>query len=251
MTETQDVKFGIFLVTGNSMIAEAAAVAGFDWAVIDMEAAAIGRQDALHQLQALSGSNTVSMIRVASLDRSSIEHALDIGAAGVLVPKVETAGAAKEAADWCRFPPHGHRGVNPIRASAYFQNLESYFEEANSRVFCAVQIETSKGLANAAEIAAVEGVDIVFIGAGDLAMELGTPGKPSGEIFDSAVDEIFRCTVEANKIPGIFAYSLEYAMKYREAGFKLIALGNEIKFFLSGAEVMLRGVGPGMLSNLD
>ena len=118
---------GLFLVTGNSMLAEACGLLDLEWVVIDMEASPMSKRDALNMLQAMSASSLVQLIRVPANDRHLIEHALDVGAHGVLVPKVESREQAAFAANACRFPPAGTRGVNPIRASGYFTNLSGYF----------------------------------------------------------------------------------------------------------------------------
>lgn len=231
---------GMFLVAGSALFAEASSLLDLDWIAIDMEAAPMTKVDSLHMLQAVSASSVIALVRVPKLDRHLIEHALDQGAHGVIVPKIESAEDAAAAVDACRFPPAGSRGVNPIRASAYFTNLSAYFEEANDRTMCAVQIETRRGLEAATEIAAVPGVDIVFIGVGDLAMSLGQPGVADGSSMDEACDRILRATLAAGKIPGIFAYSDELAVQHIDAGFKLIAIGNEIKLFMAAGAAAAR-----------
>lgn len=232
---TDRVAIGLFLVTGDAMVAEACGFIDLDWVVIDMEAAPMTKVDALHQIQALASSACFQIIRVPTLDRHLIEHALDIGAHGVLVPKVETRAEAEALVDAAYFPPLGRRGVNPIRASGYFSNLERYFGDVNDRTTCAVQIETVGGLAAVDEIAAVPGIDIVFIGTGDLASSLGWPGRPDAPEVRAACARICAATVAQGKIPGIFAYSDELAAAAAAEGFRFIGLGNEIKLFLQAA----------------
>ncbi len=225
--------FGIFLVTASPMLAEACSMVGLDWVVIDMEAAPMTNVDTLHMLQAMSSASLLQLVRVSSLDRHLIEHALDLGAHGVVVPRVESREDAAEAADACRYPPLGHRGVNPIRASGYFTNLPDYLEGADARTLCAVQVESADGVEHVDEIANVPGVDVVFIGVGDLACSLGQPGVPDGPLMDAARRQILEATRAAGKVPGIFAYSEELARQYAEEGFELIAVGNEVKLLLS------------------
>jgi 2-keto-3-deoxy-L-rhamnonate aldolase RhmA len=220
---------GLFLLSGNAMIAEACGTLPIDWLIVDMEASPVTKEGALHIMQALSGSGVTPMIRVCTLDRHLIEHALDVGAHGVLVPKIETPEEAARAVEACRYPPAGRRGINPVRASAYFGNLPAYFQQANERSMCMVQIESVEAVGRAAELASVPGVDVVFIGAGDLASALGQPGVVTGDKMDRARQQVLEAVNKAGKVPGIFAYSIELAQQYAREGFKFIAIGNDIK----------------------
>ncbi|WP_371476992.1 HpcH/HpaI aldolase/citrate lyase family protein [Kitasatospora sp. NBC_00315] len=227
--------YGLFLVSGSAMLAEAAAYTRIDWAVVDMEGAAMTKADALHQVQALSGTPVTPIVRVPRLDRHDIEFALDLGVAGVMVPKVDRAEDAERAARFTRYPPQGARGVNPIRASAYYSDSERYFETANHEVLCIVQIESREAVRNAGAIARTEGVDLLFIGTGDLAMDLGQPGRPGGPAFDEARQAVLAACAAAGKPAGIFAPSTGLARQYAKEGFRLVAVGNEVKFFVQSA----------------
>jgi 2-keto-3-deoxy-L-rhamnonate aldolase RhmA len=226
---------GLFLLTPTTMLAELAGTLGFDWAVLDMEASTMSKEDAMGCVQALSGSACSPVVRVPFLNRHLVEHALDIGAHGVLVPKVDTAEEAAGAADACRFPPAGTRGVNPVRASGYFGNLSEYFGLANQRTLCLAQIESVRAVRNVDEIAAVPGVDGLFMGMGDLACAYGQPGNVVGGDMDKARLAVLEACRRHGKIAGIFAYGLDLARNYLEEGFTLLALGNDIKFFREAA----------------
>lgn len=226
---------GLFLLSPDSAFAELAGVLGFDWAVLDMEASPMSKEDATGSLRALSGSSCSPIVRVPWLNRHLVEHALDAGAHGVLVPKVDTAEQAAEAASYCRFPPEGERGVNPVRASAYFGNLPEYFARVNERTLCLVQIESAPAVRNAAEIAATPGVDGLFLGMGDLACAYGQPGDVRGEPMDVARKAVLDACAEHGKYAGIFAYGLDLARDYLDEGFEFVALGNDIKFFREAA----------------
>jgi 2-keto-3-deoxy-L-rhamnonate aldolase RhmA len=226
---------GLFLLTPTSVLAELTGTLGYDWAVLDMEASPMSKEDAMGAVQALCGSACSPIIRVPFLHRHLIEHALDIGAHGVLVPKVDDAADAALAASACRFPPDGERGVNPVRASGYFGNLAEYFEIANQRTLCLVQIESVAAVDNADEIAAVPGVDGLFLGMGDLACAYGQPGEVEGDKLDHARQEVLAACRRHGKFPGIFAYGLDLARQYVAEGFTLLALGNDIKFFREAA----------------
>lgn len=227
--------YGLFLVSGSALLAEAAAYTRIDWAVIDMEGAAMTKADALHQAQALAGTGVAPIVRVPRLDRHDIEFALDLGVAGVMVPKVDRAEDAARAARFSHYPPQGSRGVNPIRASAYYSASDRYFESANREVHCIVQVESREGVRNAGEIARTDGVDLLFIGTGDLAMDLGQPGRPGGPAFDQARQAVLAACAAAGKPAGIFAPSTGLARQYAKEGFRFIAVGNEVTFFVQSA----------------
>ena len=227
--------YGLFLVSGSAMLTEAAAYTGIDWAVIDMEAAAMTKVDALHQVQALAGSDVVPIIRVQSLDRHLIEHALDLAVSGVMVPKVDSAEEAELAAKFTRYPPTGTRGVNSIRAGAYYSRSAEYFQAANQEVMCIAQIESREAVGNVEKIAATAGIDMLFIGANDLAMALGQPGNPTGPDFDAARQAVLAACAAAGKPAGIFAMGTKLARQYVAEGFRFIAIGNEVKFFTQSA----------------
>jgi 2-keto-3-deoxy-L-rhamnonate aldolase RhmA len=220
---------GLFLLSGSALIAETLSTLPIDWLMIDLEASPISKRDVLHVLQALNGSPVTPMIRVPSLERHAIEHALDVGAHAVLVPKVDTPEEALTAARHCRFPPQGQRGVNPVRASGYFADVPGYLAAANARTLCMVQIESALAVENAPRIADVSGVDVLFIGCGDLAMSLGQPGVVTGKKMDDSRAAVLAACARARKVAGIFAYSLELAALYLNEGFRFVAVGNDIK----------------------
>lgn len=227
--------YGLFLVSGNAMLAEAAAYTGVDWAVVDMEAAPMTRADALHQVQALTGTPTAPIVRVPGLERNAVEFALDLGVAGVMVPKVDTVEDAERAARGTRYPPEGTRGVNSIRASAYYTDSDRYAAEANREVLCIVQIESREAVRNVDKIARTDGIDLLFIGTGDLTMDLGQPGNATGSEFDEARAAVLAACADAGKPAGIFAPSTRLARQYANEGFRFIAIGNEVKFFVQSA----------------
>ncbi|WP_329486701.1 aldolase/citrate lyase family protein [Kitasatospora sp. NBC_01246] len=174
---------GLFLLWSEPGIAEPCGLLPLDFVVIDMEAGALGRPEVLRMTKALAGRAVSVLVRVPSHDQHAIEHALDIGADGVMVPKVSTRAEAEAVAAATRFPPAGRRGVNPVRESGYFSDLPGYFEQANDRVLCVVQIETAHGVENAEAIAAVPGVDGLFLGMGDKPNATAVPGgQPRGSL---------------------------------------------------------------------
>lgn len=233
---------GLFVVTGSSLISECSATTGINWIAVDMEASPATRYDLIHIAQSLNGSSVTLFVRVAQNNQQYIESALDIGAHGIIVPKVCTSKQASEAVDAVYYAPIGSRGMNPIRCSAYFKNLGDYLSRANSSILCIPQIETAKAVNNISEIAKVKGVSGLFIGCGDLANDFGTPGEFDTILMQNARTRILNACTKHNLIPGIFAYSEELAKKYIHEGFKMIGIGNEIKFLRNAIEGSINNI---------
>ncbi len=237
---------GLFLLSGSSQVAELLSTLSIDWLVVDMEASPISPREVIQVFQALHNTRVAPLVRVPVNSHHLIEQALDWGAHGVLVPKVDDADAARLVAAAARYPPHGRRGVNPVRASAYFADVGAYLSNANARTLCMVQVESVRAVENARAIAGVDGIDLLFIGAGDLAYSLGQPGQVTGPQMDTARRRVIDACLEHHKIPGIFAYSLELAEQYLVEGFRFVAFGNDYKLLreaASGSLRRLRGAG--------
>lgn len=230
---------GLFLIWSEPGIAELCGLLPLDFVVIDMEAGALSRPDVMRMVQVLTARPVSVLVRVPSHEQHVIEHALDIGADGVVVPKVNTAAEAAAVVAATRFPPSGRRGVNPVRASGYFADLPGYFAAANERTLCLVQIESGAAVDRAAEIAAVGGVDGLFLGMGDLAMAVGQPGEVTGPKMDLARAKVLAAGRQHGKLTGAFAYSPDLARAYRAEGFDVLAVGNEIKVLREGIERLL------------
>lgn len=172
-------QLGIWLVGNNNITAEVAGRAGYDFAIIDHEHGPGDLTGALGQLQALRASSAeggpATFIRVAWNDPVLIKRVLDIGAEGVMIPMIETAEEARAAVAACLYPPAGIRGcaLGAMRASGFGADSPAYWEGANREICVMLQIETEKAVDNIAEIAAVDGVDILFIGPNDLTVSSG------------------------------------------------------------------------------
>jgi 2-keto-3-deoxy-L-rhamnonate aldolase RhmA len=226
------VRLGSFLVSGSPMMAEAMAQSSLDWLVIDMEAGAIGKAEVLTLLQTLNAYPAVPVVRVPDHGRHCIEACMDLGARGILVPKVNSAEDARALVDAVRYPPLGSRSVNCIRASRYYTQAGRYVRQANDAIALLLQIETAAGLEHCDAIAAVEGVDGLFVGPGDLAAALGTLGNVGGPAMASARARVLEACRRHGKGAGIFAHDVASCQSYGAEGFRLIAIGNEIKFAL-------------------
>lgn len=224
---------GLFFLSGSPVVAEVCATTDLDWIVLDIEGSPLSHGNILYLLQALNGSTVCPIIRVQRNEHSEIEHALDLGAFGVIVPKIDTQEAAAKTVAASFYPPIGRRGINPVRASGYFQDVPGYLKSANERTLCIVQIESRQAIKNVRSIAGLYGVDMLFIGPGDLANSLGQPGVMTGPKFDKARRTVLEAAQKAKKAAGIFAYTLDLAHQYIEEGFLFVAIGNDLKLLKS------------------
>lgn len=230
-----EAQIGLWLGLANAYTAEIAAGAGFDWLVVDGEHGPNDIPLILAQLQAIAAAGGRPVVRAVSGEAWIIKQLLDIGAQTILVPMVETAGQAAELVRALRYPPDGIRGVGAAlaRASA-FNRIPDYLQTANEQVCLLVQLETRAGLEQLDAIAAVEGVDGVFIGPADLAADLGYLGKPGAPEVQAVIEAAIRRIVAAGKPAGILTADPALAARYLSLGATFVAVGTDVTLF-SGA----------------
>jgi len=224
----RELMVGTWLNLGSSLTAEIAARAGFDWVVIDLEHGAGDHESLVHQLQAVSGTSAAPLVRIAWNEAPRFKRVLDVGPAGVVVPYVTSAQEARQAAAAMRYPPQGVRGVASLnRASSFGYEFEAYFAEANEGLLTVVQVETETALACADEIAAVEGVDVLFVGPMDLSVSMGIPLQYGHPGFRSALAKVSDACRQAGKAAGILLGRPEQVEETVAAGFTFIGLGSD------------------------
>jgi 2-keto-3-deoxy-L-rhamnonate aldolase RhmA len=224
---------GMFLLSGSPVVAEICARQNIDWLIIDCEASPYGTAKNFEMMTALKGSNVSPMIRVPYLERYEIEHALELGAEGVLIPKVDTIEDAKKAVSCIYYPPKGKRGVNPVRCSGYFDDVKDYMKKADS-IVSLVQIETPEAVKNLREILSVKELTGVFVGPSDLAVSHGLPMDFSHLEFRKLVEDIIDEAQLHKKAIGVFALDAEMAQFCMDKKVNLLALGNDVKALKAG-----------------
>jgi 4-hydroxy-2-oxoheptanedioate aldolase len=214
--------------------AEVMAAAGFDWICIDTQHGLIGYSTMLAMLQAVDGRRVPALVRVAWNDPSMIMKALDAGSAGVIVPMVNSAVEAEAAAKACRYPPEGFRSWGPTRAA--LSDVDFTPEVANRRVVCVVMVETVEAVRRVHEIAAVPGVDGIFIGPWDLSLSAGgdieSPGRTTRDI--ELIESVSEACRREGVIAGVACGAAEDVHRWREAGFLMFSLLSDVAL-LSGA----------------
>ena len=230
--------FGTFMALGSTLGAEQLAHAGFDWLVIDQEHGAIDAPLMQGLLQAISTTDTVPLVRVPSVHGDWIGRALDAGAYGVIVPSVNTRAEAEAAVRATRYPPQGERGIGGSRTRLY--GGDDYVQHANEEILLIAEIEHRDGVANAAQILSVPGIDAYFIGPGDLCASLGLPHTwdPDFPEYWSALERV-RAAAKAAGKPGGIHTSAPRVSKMLGLGYQFIALGFDISFVAQGAAAAL------------
>ena len=216
-----DLLTGCFLNLGSPLAAEIVGMAGFDFVVIDLEHGAGFESDLLGQLQALAHTGAAPVIRIESLERQRFHRVLDLGAHGIMVPRVNNAEEARRAVAAMRYPPDGVRGVAMMnRACRFGAAFQEYVRTANQLLACVIQIESPEALSNVESIAAVDGADVLFVGPLDLSHSLGITAQFDHPDFVDAVKRVARAAQSAGKTAGILLPKVDdfgrfYAMGYR------------------------------------
>lgn len=231
-----EVLAGCWLNLGSSLTAEIVGLSGFDWVLIDLEHGAGDQQALLHQLQALEHTAAAPIVRVESYQKERIHRVLDLGAEGIMCPRIKSAKEAEEAAMGIHYPPLGIRGVaKMVRATGFGQNFDAYTKSTKENILGVIQIETKEALDELDEIAGLPGVDVLFVGPADLSMALGIYGQLDHSLFKEALEKIILAAKNAGKATGILVFKPEDFQKYQEMGIQLIACGSDATFVANGA----------------
>jgi 2-keto-3-deoxy-L-rhamnonate aldolase RhmA len=237
---------GSFVNAGSSVTAEIMGIAGFDWLVVDLEHGAGDEHVLLGQLQALQHTGTAVLVRVEGVDSARILHALDLGADGVLVPRLRSVEEARFCAESCRYD--GGRGLARYNRSWHWGLGERSLDDADSEVVCAIQIETAEALAAVDEIAAVNGIDVLFVGPADLAHALDLHCPPDDPALLDRVRPVADAARARGKVAGVLVGTVAQARRYAELGFTFLGCGSDTSLLASAARAVavdLREAAPG------
>ena len=214
---------------------EVLAYTGMDYVLIDLEHSPIGAEHAARLVGVAQGAGLAPLVRVDGIERSPILKMLDAGAAGLVVPQLETVEQARKLVSYAKFPPLGNRGYCPTRdggwgsGSCYERGMDGYMAEANTSTLLIPQCETAGCLEHIEEIAAVEGVDGIFIGPFDLSIALGIPGQFGDPLLTEGIERVRRACAAAGKLCIMYAGSGEAAKRYFDQGFPSVAAGLDIE----------------------
>jgi 4-hydroxy-2-oxoheptanedioate aldolase len=229
ITGQGSAQIGFWLALASSYTAEVCATAGFDWLLIDGEHGPNDVRSILAQLQAIAPYPAHAIVRPPVGDANLIKQLLDIGVQTLLVPMVETAQQAAAIVAATRYPKAGIRGVGGALARASRWNaIPNYLHSANAEICVLVQVESVTALKNLDAIAAVAGVDGVFIGPSDLAATMGHLGNPTHPEVLSAIEDAIHRIKLAGKPPGILTFDESLIQHYAELGCRFIAVGADV-----------------------
>jgi 2-keto-3-deoxy-L-rhamnonate aldolase RhmA len=222
-----DVNLGTFLNLGSPLVAEVCALSGFDWLLVDLEHGAGGEEALVGQLFAGAAHDVPVLARVETAERIRVGHALDLGVAGVMFPRLDTADEVRTAVSHLRYPPQGDRGIATYNRARQFGGDTRTSSDVNDELLCIVQIETSPALENVKEIAASPGVDVLFVGPSDLSAALGCPGQLDAAIYLGALDRVVTAVREAHVGAGILVGDPSDVQRHVDLGFSFIAVASD------------------------
>lgn len=237
-------QLGIWSSLCSNLLAEILGDAGFDWILFDTEHAPNEPLHLIGQLQAIRGTETQPVVRPASNDAVLIKRVLDIGFRNILVPFVQNADEAARAVAATRYPPHGVRGVSAYQRNNGYGRIGRYFELIDELIAVIVQIETSEAIAKLENIAAVPGVDAIFVGPGDLAASLGRLGQIRHADVQDAIRTIGRLARQADIPAGIVCGNADDAQRYMGWGFTFMTVGSDVALFRGAIQNNSNAIAP-------
>lgn len=233
-------KMGLFLNAHSPTVAEQLAHSGYDWLLVDSQHGPMGYEKLSAMLCSIASGGAKSMVRVAGYsDRAGIQQTLDLGADGVLVPYINTADEARQAVSCARYPTAGTRSVYFPQRSTNKAGLLGYVGNANKNIIVALQVETASCIENMEEIAAVPGVDILFLGQNDLCMSMGLyekyvfPNMYTSPELGAATEKLVTEAKKNNVILGLFLFGTSRVGEFLDKGFTFISIGNDLHHVLT------------------
>jgi 2-keto-3-deoxy-L-rhamnonate aldolase RhmA len=234
--------FGTFLGLGSSLAAEACALAGFDWLLVDLEHGGGDESSLLGQQLAADAHGVPLLVRVESTDRIRAGRVLDLGAEGVMFPRLESVADAEQAVRHLRYPRQGDRGVATYNRACGFGTHPEALDTANDRIVGIIQVENRPAVERVAEIAAVPGVDVLFIGPRDLSYDLGVPGDTTAPAFQEAVQRVLAAADRAGIAAGILAPDADTARQYADEGFRFIGVSSDATLLANAGRLVVEAM---------
>ena len=229
---------GSFLGLGSPHIAEMFGHAGFDWLVLETEHSAVGIESVERMLMATSGTTTTPIVRVTQADPLEIGRALDVGAMGVIVPMVRTGSDVETIVGATRYPPTGTRSFGPIRASRYGQDYDDFLNRANDNALVAIIVETREAIENLDQIAAIPGLDVMFLGLNDLCLSYGlNPNEMPFPEIDERIEQVLDAGTKWGIAVGTGVGSPEELRNRREQGFRFLSYCTDYILLSTAARV--------------
>jgi 2-dehydro-3-deoxyglucarate aldolase/4-hydroxy-2-oxoheptanedioate aldolase len=227
--------FGAWASLGSPGSAELLGRAGLDWVVVDLEHGYTTESELLAHLTAIEATGAAALVRPQSGERLRVGRALDLGAAGIVIPRLDTAEQVVEAVTFLRYPPPGARGVALLTRGARLGTVTHAGVAAlNDDIVGIVQIESPGALEAAVEIAATDGVDVLFVGPADLSHSLGVPGQFGDSRYQAALRKVVAACRAKGRAAGILLYDPATFAPHLELGFTFVGIGADISFVNDG-----------------
>jgi len=232
--------FGTFLNLGSPLATEICARSGLDWVLIDLEHGAADEGDLLSHMHAVKGTPTTPIVRVEQGTRLRIGRALDLGAGGIMVPQVTSVEDAQDIVSWLRFPPAGRRGVAPFtRGLDFGSGGHGAVDSRNDEIVGILQVESPAAVAAADAIAAIDGVDVLFVGPTDLTHALGIRGQIDHPTYLDAIARVARAAYAHGKAAGVLVWKPEDVRQYAALGYTFFSLTGEGQLLNSAVRAAL------------
>ncbi len=238
--ERGQTQIGLWCSLASSIATEVVSYSGFDWLLLDSEHSPNEMPDILAQLHAMSNGTATAIVRPQANDPVEIKRTLDLGVRTILLPYVQTRWEAEMAVSATRYPPGGIRGVSAGSRASRYGRVNQYLQKADQDICVLVQVETRESLCNLPEIAAVPGVDGVFIGPSDLAASLDHIGHPQHSEVQQALHDAVKTLSELGKPAGILTTDVDEAHRYIGWGYKFVAVGTDVNLLARESEKLLR-----------
>lgn len=232
---TQKTPFGTWLMAAAPATGEALGYAGFDFLVVDMEHVTIEFSDLAHILRAIACTPAAPVVRLAWNDQVMVKRAMDAGAETLMLPFIQNVDEAREAVSYMRYPPHGVRGVAAVHRGSRFGTLQGYLGNAHERAYSILQLETPEAIANLANIAAVDGVDAIFVGPGDLSAAMGHIGNIAHPEVQSLIAHAAKGAAKAGKPIGIVGPNPAMVGQFVDYGYTFAAVSSDMGMMTSRA----------------
>ena len=230
---------GSFLTLGSPLAAETLGLAGFDWLLVDLEHGGGDESQLLGQLLGARAAGVHALVRVESDVRGRTARSLDLGVEGVMCPQINSAEQAEAWASALHYGPAGSRGIAFFHRGARFGTETDPVGAARERTLGIAQIESPEAVEAVEEIAAVDGVDVLFVGPSDLSYSMGIFREFDHPTFRAAIERVNEAARAAGKATGIFLTAVDQVQPALDDGFRMIALGSDGGFMMAAAKEVL------------
>jgi 4-hydroxy-2-oxoheptanedioate aldolase len=242
-------KMGIFVNSASPTVVGQLSHSGYDWLLVDTQHGPMDSPTLSAMLSAISNGKAKSLVRVGGYtDRIGIQQALDLGADGILVPYINNKKEAEESVSCCLYPTAGTRSVYFPQRATNEKGLLGYVGNANKNILVCLQIETADSIKNIDEIAAVKGVDLLFLGQNDLCMSMGLyekyqfPDMYTSKELNDATQKMIDACKKYDRILGIFLFGTDRVAEFIKKGYRFISVGNDLHHLVTQAATHVKAL---------